>query len=53
MNVNATITPETEADFDGITRLHNLAFNQTEEENLLKDSEKLLTSFLISRWLPK
>ncbi len=31
MNVNVTITPETEEDFDGITSLHNSAFNQTEE----------------------
>ena len=46
MNVNVTITPETEEDFNGITRLHNLAFNQTEEGELVKRLRK--TSKFIS-----
>ncbi len=45
-NVNVTIKPETEEDFDGITRLHNLAFNQTEEGELVKRLRK--TSNFIS-----
>ena len=46
MKVDVTITPETEGDFDGITRLHNLAFNQTEEGELVKRLRK--TSSFIS-----
>lgn len=38
--MNVTITPETEEDFDGITNLHNLAFNQTEERELVKRLRK-------------
>ena len=45
-NVKVTITPETEEDFDGITRLHNLAFNQTEEGKIVKRLRK--TSDFIS-----
>ena len=43
MNVDVTITPETEEDFDGIARLHNLAFNQTDEGELVKRLRKTST----------
>jgi len=46
MNVSVTITPETEEDFNEITRLHNLAFNQPEEGELVKKLRK--TSSFIS-----
>jgi putative acetyltransferase len=46
MKVAVSITPETEGDFDGITRLHNLAFNQTEEGELVERLRK--TSNFIS-----
>ena len=46
-NMNLTITTETEEDFDGITRLHDLSFNQTEEGELVKRLRK--TSNFISK----
>ncbi len=42
MNRDIAITPEIEEDFEGITRLQYLSFNQTEEGELV---ERLLTSF--------
>jgi predicted N-acetyltransferase YhbS len=40
VNRDITITPKIEEDFEGITRLHNLAFNQTEEGELVERLRK-------------